>query len=216
MQVKIKQSLFNICCKIGLDLIWETFMIMWQQLLLPSRLKVLPGSMLSDLESSDLFATFLAESLIPDSVRHSVKDLLLSLFDMFTLRWWSSSHKWSWPDSNYIFCAANVFCIFVSLHLVMTGESFFLNPKAKSFLGYETVTAFTTGAVDFINSLTKDKWECCWLRSSLASAAALASPAVQQHLPAPNLIKETRASKNRYYCSGGILKHLFHFCWAWS
>lgn len=52
-QVKIKKFLFNICCRVRLDLIWETFMIMWQQLLLPSRLKVLPGSTLSDLESSD-------------------------------------------------------------------------------------------------------------------------------------------------------------------
>lgn len=54
---------------------------------------MLPGSTLSDLESSDLFAAFLAESLMPDSVRHSVKDLLLSLFDRFMLRWGSSSHK---------------------------------------------------------------------------------------------------------------------------
>lgn len=54
---------------------------------------MLPGSTLSDLESSDLFAAFLAESLIPDSVRHGVKDLLLSLFDTFMLRWGSSSHK---------------------------------------------------------------------------------------------------------------------------
>lgn len=56
-QVKIKQSLSDICCRIGLDLIWGTFMITWQQLLLPSRLKVLPGSTLSCLESSDMFVS---------------------------------------------------------------------------------------------------------------------------------------------------------------
>lgn len=40
----------------------------------------------------------------------------------------------------------------------------------------------------------------------LAPAAALASPAVQQHLPTPNLIKEIHSSKKQYYCSEGILK----------
>lgn len=54
---------------------------------------MLPGSKLSDLESSDLFTAFLAESLIPDSVLHSVKVLLLSLSGMFMLRWGSSSPK---------------------------------------------------------------------------------------------------------------------------
>lgn len=56
-QVMIKQSLSNICCRTGLDLIWGTFMISWQQLLLPSRLKVLPGSTLSCLESSDVIVS---------------------------------------------------------------------------------------------------------------------------------------------------------------
>lgn len=40
-----------------MDLIWGTFMITWQQLLLPSRLKVLAGSTLSSLESSDVFVS---------------------------------------------------------------------------------------------------------------------------------------------------------------
>lgn len=40
----------------------------------------------------------------------------------------------------------------------------------------------------------------------LAPAAALASPAVQRHLPTPNLIKEIHSSKKQYYCSEGILK----------
>lgn len=90
-QVKIKQSLSDICCRIGLDLIWGTFMITWQQLLLPSRLKVLPGS--NCLVWKAMTCLFLVELLIPDSVQHSVKDLLLSLFDMFMLRCGSPSHK---------------------------------------------------------------------------------------------------------------------------
>lgn len=40
----------------------------------------------------------------------------------------------------------------------------------------------------------------------LAPAEAPASPAVQQHLPTPNLIKEIHFSKKQYYCSEGILK----------
>lgn len=41
---------------------------------------------------------------------------------------------------------------------------------------------------------------------SLGPAAALASPAVLQHLPTPNVIKEIHCSKKQYYCYVGILK----------
>lgn len=95
-----------------------------------------------------------------------------------------------------------LFSVFVSLPLLMTGEGF-LNPKAKSFSEYETVTIFTTGTVDFIGSLRKKKPECCWLRSSLgpsSSSGFTCSPAT------PNLIKEIHCSKKQYYCSEGILK----------
>lgn len=97
------------------------------------------------------------------------------------------------------------FCVFVFLPRVMTGEGF-LNPKVKSFLVYETVTIFTTGTVDFINSLRKNKSECCWLRSPLGSSSSPGFTCIQKHLPTSNVIKEIHSSKKHYYCSEGILK----------